>query len=189
MPMHKRSLLIFLALVTLGTVGTLYGYYNADSALPVNNGERVEEARPSEKITVYVTGAVNQPGLATLEANSRVADAVNLCGGVTPLADADNINMAQILKDGQQLKVPEKSLDSPVPDSPATPTNGAASKVSINTADAKTLETLPGIGPAMAKRIMDFRAEEGAFTALEDLKKIRGIGEAKFAKLKDLITL
>ena len=100
--------------------------------------------------------------------------------------------MAQILKDGQQLKGPEKTGTNGKTDSGKMDKTKAADsgeKVNINTADEKALDTLPGVGPAMAKRIIEYRESEGAFQSIEDIKKIRGIGEAKFAKMKDKICI
>ena len=193
MPMYRRSLYILLMLVVLGLGGTMYGYYTSGDAITLDTAEKTEERR-EERLTVYVTGAVNQAGVVTLPGNARVLDAVNACGGMLPTADADNVNLAQPLRDGQQIRVPTK-VAAPQPAETETlakssgrPTPPGA-KVNINTADEASLDTLPGIGPATAKRIIDYRQSEGPFQTLEDLKKVRGIGEAKFAKLKDMITL
>ena len=143
---------------------------------------------------MYVTGAINKPGVVTVREGARMADAVKACGGLLPTADGEKVNMAQVLKDGQQVRVPEKQAGSS-----ALPTNtGKASSavktkadgpININTASAEELDALPGIGPAMAKRIIEYRETEGAFTAIEDIKKVKGIGEAKFEKMKDKICL
>ena len=111
-------------------------------------------------------------------------DAVNVCGGLLPTADEKAVNMAQVLKDGAQLQVPVKG---------AAGAGGSgkdsSGRVSINTADEKALDTLPGIGPAMARRIVEYRQSNGGFQSLEDLKKVKGIGAAKFEKLKDKVCL
>ena len=116
---------------------------------------------------------------------ANLRDAVNACGGVLPNADHENINMAQVLKDGQQLRVPEKTNGSSQAGTAGNSGTGKAGLVNINTADEKALDALPGIGPAMAKRIIEYRETEGQFQTIEDLKKVKGIGDAKFNKMKD----
>jgi competence protein ComEA len=103
-----------------------------------------------------------------------------------PTADSEKVNLAQTLKDGQQLRVPERKLDGTGARSQTKDDKGL---VNINTADEKALDSLPGVGPAMAKRIIEYRETEGAFQSIEDIKKIKGIGETKFAKLKDKICI
>ena len=102
--------------------------------------------------------------------------------------------MAQVLKDGQQVRVPEKQAgSSALPANTGKASSAVKTKadgpININTASAEELDALPGIGPAMAKRIIEYRETEGAFTAIEDIKKVKGIGEAKFEKMKDKICL
>ena len=177
----------------------MYGYYGEDGSIELAAAEKPSEATDGSnvshaKIVVYVVGAVNRPGVVTLDANTRAADAVNACGGVLPTADVEHVNMAQMLKDGQQLRVPEKAGTDAAQGE--TQGKGAAEKgksadgkININTADEKALDELPGVGPAMAKRIIEYRQSEGMFQSPEDLKKVRGIGEAKFEKMKDKITI
>lgn len=190
MPMYKRSMLILLLLASVVIGGTLYGYHEKDLSVELDAATQKRAAEKNmavgEKITVYVSGAVNRPGVIKLDEGARVVDAVNLCGGILPTADESKVNMAQVLKDGVQIRVPEKTIAESELGKVQEKVDG---KVNINTADSKTLDSLPGIGPAMAQRIVDYRQTEGAFQTLEDLKKVRGIGDAKFAKLKDKITL
>lgn len=199
LPMYRKSMLILLLIVLAVAGGTYYGCYmqeketvqlDAASQAVTQSGSQEDRA----EITVYVTGAINKPGVVTVKEGARTADAVKACGGLLPTADGEKVNMAQVLKDGQQVRVPEKQAGSP-----ATPANtgkaSSASKtkadgpININTASAEELDALPGIGPAMAKRIIEYRETEGAFTAIEDIKKVKGIGEAKFEKMKDKICL
>ncbi len=199
MPMYRKSLLILVLLVLVVTGGTMYGYYGEDGSIELAAAEKPSEATDGSnasraKIVVYVVGAVNRPGVVTLDANARAADAVNACGGVLPTADVEHVNMAQMLKDGQQLRVPEKAgTDAAQGEAQgkgaAEKGKSADGKININTADEKALDELPGVGPAMAKRIIEYRQSEGMFQSPEDLKKVRGIGEAKFEKMKDKITI
>jgi len=183
MPMYKRSMFVFLLLAAVVLSGLFYGYGEKDEARQLASAEK---QAPVESIAVYVSGAVNKPGVVSLPAGSRVIDAVNRCGGVLPSADAAKVNMAQPLKDGAQISVPERAAALPGEPTEAAKSDG---KININQADAKALDSLPGIGPAMAERIIAYRKQSGGFQSLDELKKVQGIGEAKFAKLKDKITL
>ena len=192
--MYKKAMFILLIIVIAAAGGTYYGLYQEEQSAVLESAGTSESNLPAKEITVYVTGAVNKPGLVKVPEGARAADAVNACGGLLPTADSEKVNMAQALKDGQQLKVPEKNPavngsqnDRSKIDKSKSVDNGE--KVNINTADERTLDNLPGIGPAMAKRIIEYRETEGAFQSIEDIKKIRGIGEAKFAKLKDKICI
>ena len=194
MPMFKRSMLILLLLGMAAAGGLMYGYSERDSAVKRSSGESISAEVPAHEITVYVTGAVNRPGVVTLKEGARIGDAVNSCGGVLPTGDAERINMAQVLKDGQKIQVPEKAqaakaaaADKSKSAKAGSPGDGAL--VNINTADLQALDALPGVGPSTAQKIIDYRETEGAFQDIADLKKIKGIGEAKFAKLKDKICI
>ena len=192
MPMYKKAMFILLIIVIAAAGGTYYGLYQEEQSVVLESAGTSESDLPAKEITVYVTGAVNKPGLVKVPEGARAADAVNACGGLLPTADSEKVNMAQALKDGQQLKVPEKNPTangSQIERSNKSKSADIGEKVNINTADEKALDTLPGIGPAMAKRIIEYRETEGAFQSIEDIKKIRGIGDAKFAKLKDKICI
>ena len=139
---------------------------------------------------------VNKPGIVTLAQGARIADAIDACGGLLPTADESKVNMAKEVQDGQQIRVPEKKGQgqdqqgkSRQKGTSKTQSADAGSPVNINTADAQELDKLPGVGPAMAQRIIDYREQNGGFQNIEDLKKIKGIGEAKFNKLKDQVCL
>ena len=199
LPMYRKSILILLLIVLAVAGGTYYGCYmqekesiqlDAASQTVTQGGSQEDRA----EITVYVTGAINKPGVVTVREGARTADAVKACGGLQPTADGDNDNMPQVLKDGQQVRVPEKQAgSSALPANTGKASSAVKTKadgpININTASAEELDALPGIGPAMAKRIIEYRETEGAFTAIEDIKKVKGIGEAKFEKMKDKICL
>lgn len=151
--------------------------------------------RPSSLI-IDVAGAVTHPGLVRIVAGSRVADAIDAAGGPTPDADLGRINRAAPITDGARVYVPHigetsvpSALGDPGPASAAGPEASAvAGPVNINTADAAGLDALPGIGPATAQAIIDYRTQHGPFARVEDLMDVRGIGEAKFAQLHNLVT-
>lgn len=200
MPMYKKSLVILLAIIAVAAGATFYGLHEDEPALTTEatTTETAKAQQPAgQDIVVYITGAVQKPGIVHLPAGARVADAVEACGGFLPVANTEAINLAQSLKDGQQIKVPEKgtAVQAQAANTSAAPSQNAAAAgdngglVNINNADEKQLDTLPGVGPAMAKRIIEYRETEGGFTAIEDLKKIKGIGEAKFNKMKDKVCI
>lgn len=146
-------------------------------------------------LRIYVSGAVLSPGVYRLKPDSLVADAIDLAGGPAEDADLVAINLAHALSDGEQVYVPSKE-ERPSPPPPISrteslpPTNraqdeGTSKLIDLNQATQEELETLPGIGPAMAQRIIAGRP----YHAIEDVLNVKGIGEAKFAKIKPLITV
>lgn len=150
------------------------------------------------QIVVSVVGAVDTPGLVTLAPGARVADAITASGGLVPDAEPESLNQAQLLVDGQQLVVPTAGGSAAgAADSGTAGTGGAAGAagaagagmVSLNSADAAQLVTLDGVGEATAAAIIEHRHQIGGFTAIEQLLDVSGIGPAKYAVLKDVVTL
>lgn len=157
------------------------------------------------KVTVHVVGQVRRPGIVTLDAGARVADAIDEVGGATGRADLGSVNLARLLVDGEQVVVPkpgESIAAAPAPGAAApgagapaggAPAGGAApaagGPVNLNTADLATLETLPGVGPVLAQRILDWRTEHGRFTAVEELGEVSGIGDKIYAQLAPKVTV
>ena len=188
MPMFKKSLLILLILALAALGGTMYGYYTEQQTITLDPAvsENIPAKRP---VTVYVCGEVKKPGLVTLTEGERVADAVNAAGGVIDTADIDRINMAAFLEDGMQIRVPERMGGFAERAKSTSPGKNAEGKINLNTANEKELQELPGIGPAMSARIIEYREANGDFQNIEDIKKVRGIGNAKFEKMKDLVTI
>jgi competence protein ComEA len=144
-------------------------------------------------LIVYVSGAVAQPGVYTLPPDARVADALSAAGGATAEADLAQINLARRIHDEEQIHIPRQgdpTLPAPAPTpAPAVASaGGSPGKVNINTASAAELDTLPGIGPGYAERIIAYREANGPFQHIEDIQNVPGIGPATFARIKGLIT-
>jgi competence protein ComEA len=147
-------------------------------------------------IMVYVTGAVAQQGVYALPWNSRIEDAIAAAGGAASDADLLGVNLAEHLRDAQQIYVPCQSdtatpvLPTPMPTtSSADASSPGGQRVNINSATASELETLPGIGPALAQRIIDYRETNGPFRTPEDITQVTGIGERTLEQLRDKITV
>ncbi|HEY3238762.1 MAG TPA: helix-hairpin-helix domain-containing protein [Acidimicrobiia bacterium] len=142
-------------------------------------------------VVVHVAGAVVRPGLYRLAAGSRVADAIELAGGPRPRADLDRLNLAARLVDGQRVAVSRRG--EPVPPGPVDSGPAAdggtspAGPVDLNTAGTVELETLPGVGPATARKILEERSRRGGFRSVRDLLGVAGIGERRFAELRDRV--
>jgi competence protein ComEA len=135
-------------------------------------------------ILVYVTGAVNKPETTvSLPAGSRVQDAIDAAGGTTDQANLESVNLAGIVRDGDQVHVPELAAETET----VLPTPMGGEIVHINTATLEEIDTLPDIGPALAQRILDYRDANGAFANLEALDGIEGIGPALLEKIAPLV--
>jgi competence protein ComEA len=130
-------------------------------------------------LTVYVSGAVATPGVYTLPGGSRLEAAVQAAGGLMPGAEAEKINLAALLEDGQQVEVPGVIDTGHI----------NAGRVDINTASASELDALPGIGPTTAQAIVDFRLQNGPFQFIQDIQKVPGVGPTTYDRIKDYITV
>ena len=175
-----------------------------------NETKEQEKVDITKKIMVYITGEVKNPGIYELEENSRIKDIIEKAGGLKETADITDINLATILQDEDKITIPSKEENkqekqntekiqsnkqskttekSQNTTSISTNTTGKNqnTKVNINTATQTELETLPGIGPSIASKIVSYRKENGKFKSIEEIKKVNGIGESKYKKIKELI--
>jgi competence protein ComEA len=149
---------------------------------------------PSPRLVVHVAGAVREPGVVTLDAGARVVDALEAAGGAVRRADLDRLNLAAPVADGERVLV-ERTGDPPAAqpidpvalpgETPATPSG----PVNVNTATATELETLPGIGPALAAAIIEERERRGGFGSVDELEAVRGIGSQRLADIAGLVTV
>ena len=169
----------------------------------VNEDETIKEVE-EKNIMVHITGAVKNEGVVYLDSDSRVINAIEEAGGATQEADLSKINLVFPLEDGMKIYIPSiyddenieneieedeyitKSSDEIISEQSS---KEAESKVNINKATQTELETLPGIGPSTALKIIEYRENEGKFKKIEDIKEVSGIGEAKFEKIKDFIEI
>jgi competence protein ComEA len=137
-------------------------------------------------IVVDVAGKVRRPGIVELQAGSRVVDALRAAGGVRKGVDTSSLNLARLLVDGEQIVVGLEVPAAPtMPTSPSTSgSSGTITPVNLNTATLEQLDTLPGIGPVTAQAILDWRADNGAFTSVDELLEVSGIGDATLADIE-----
>ncbi len=199
--MRLRLLVIglFLMVVILGAFVVVLAGRPQPVQITIIPPEPTSTALPTATpppIMVYVTGSVANPETTvSLPQGSRVSDALEAVGGVLDNADLERVNLAGILHDGDQIHVPaleEVALGLDEVDAEVgkdlLPTPSGGTVVYINTATQEELETLPGIGPAMAQRIIDYREANGPFHSLEDLDNVRGIGPATLENLAPLVS-
>lgn len=197
----------FYVLMVLFAIGSAGYYYFVLPTEQENSSLNPQEKIPNENVTTTVSeiesvqqvskimmadikGAVNSPGVYKVETGERVIDLVEKAGGLTEDADHSQVNFAMYVEDQMVVYIPkigEESEISPGITQPVTTTD--SSKMNINKAGVDELDELPGIGPAKAETIIEYRDTNGPFKTIEDLKSISGIGEKTFDKLKDLITV
>lgn len=185
----KRKIILIMTLAMV-IVGTSFYFFSEEKEnfLPSKNFES-----PKTEISVYISGQVKNSAVITFkdEENLKIIDAVNAAGGLTEFADTEVINLSEPLIDGQHIHIPTKKIFLQENSSADTKNNSSSSSelININTADENELQKIKGVGPGIAKRILDFREQNGNFKTIDDIKKVRGIGEKKFEKMKDFITV
>lgn len=205
----KKQKIILNIIAILVAIGIIYFINNKnqtnnielDENILVSNQNTKQMSQDTEKIViVHITGSVKNPGIVKLKEGSRIEDAIEAAGGLTENADISNVNLAYVLDDGTKIKIPnlddEDIGDEDVvskdsgegiiqDDEKTTNTN----IVNINKATENELSTLPGIGNSLATRIVEYRKQNGNFKTIEDIKNVSGIGESKFANIKDFISI
>ncbi|MFG2191592.1 helix-hairpin-helix domain-containing protein [Streptomyces sp. NPDC048639] len=149
----------------------------------------------ARRVVIDVAGKVRNPGIFRLPTGSRVADALEAAGGVRPGTDTRALNRARVLNDGEQIVVggpPGAGAAGPGSGTPGAggasgPGGGNASPISLNSATAEQLDALPGVGPVLARHILEYREQNGGFTSVAQLREVNGIGDARFADLQPLV--
>ena len=167
---------------------------SSDESMEEQEIKKEENNITNKKITVYVSGAVNEPGIVTLNEGDRLAKAVEKVGGTTKKADLNGINMAIKLQDEMHYIIPR--IGEVVKDSESEvisdgnfnqAESSKTSQININTATIEELDKLPGVGEATANKIVNHRSESGEFKSIEEIKNVNGIGDKKFEEMKNLI--
>ncbi|MCF6096623.1 helix-hairpin-helix domain-containing protein [Thermovorax subterraneus] len=196
----KREKILLFALASVSLMAAVFAYraffvkvpdvafkLEGGKAIPVfesenNSGEVSDEV----KIVVHVAGAVKNPGVYELKEGSRVIDAVKAAGGYISEADVTGINLAKKLQDEDKIYIPRLG-ESAAFDGVSGGVSPPDGKININSAGIDELDKLPGIGLALAQRIIDYRNQHGPFKSIEELKNVSGIGEKRFEEIKNLV--
>ena len=204
---NNKKIIIILLVIIIGII--IYFIYNnfyfEDTGTDMVNDILIKEdniveenslteSKESDKVIVHITGEINNPGIIELESGDRIFNAIEKAGGTTKNADTSKINLAQVVEDGMKINVPninDKEIVTEETVSTVSNSNNIQQKkqniVNINSASQTELETLPGIGPSIASKIVNYRKEKGKFSKIEDIMNVNGIGEAKFEKIKKYI--
>lgn len=158
------------------------------------SNEVEQEEIIDKKIVVHITGEIENEGIIEIEKDARIADVIDQAGGTTTEADLSKINLAYSVKDGQKIYIPnindekvEEYITEEAGDAVIVEEEKVTGKVNINTAKQTELETLSGIGPSTALKIINYRQENGEFKTIEDIKNVPGIGDSKFENIKESI--
>jgi len=210
---QKNNILIIIGIIVLVGIYWFFNIYTntqdittQDNMLEVveNTTKEDNEEREEDIIIVHITGGVNNPGIVELKENCRIEDAIEAAGGLTEDSDIKDVNLAYMLEDGIKIRIPMIDDDydaSGKEESYITEDSGknvilednsessSNSIVNINKATQTELETLPGIGPSLATKIIEYRESNGKFSKKEDIKNVTGIGDSKYANMEDFITV
>ncbi len=197
---HKKSIFCVVLIVSVGvgvTVYRLYAHHGSIETLEINPVQSVFEAQAGNfeqerRIVVHIGGGVVSPGVYSLKKGDRVLDLLNSAGGALPQASLDKINLAQPLRDGQRITVPVNSVSQPKnsgPDFKKGEPKKEMGKVDINLATEEEWAALSGIGPGLARLIVEEREKRGDFKTIEDLLRVRGIGDMKLKKIRQWVVL
>ena len=190
---YRDQIIIGIMILVFAGLG-LYENRNTEnefSSRLMNNTEIVDEENEEEKssIFVHITGAVVNPGIIELPANSRLNDAIHLAGGTTPQADIDSVNLALKMEDEMKVHVPLiGEIEENQMHSLASQETNSKGHINLNTATKEELMTLPNIGEVKADSIIAYR-DESPFKSIEDLKNVSGIGDKTFEQLQELVTV
>ena len=206
---NKKTKIIISAIIIIGGILIIYtinkeqNYELDENAIVETKAEESKETEvEKEKIIIHISGAVKKEGIVELEENSRISDAIEKAEGIKENADLQKINLAYKLEDGMKIYIPEKGEKkdeneisenikiTEKEDKYIIQENNnkkETTKVNINTANQSELESLPGIGASTAIKIIEYRKENGKFSKIEDIKGVKGIGNAKYEKIKNLI--
>ncbi len=200
----QRKMVIIIAILVIILIGRKiydsnhFEEANSEEILVKDKKESIKKDEEEEDImAVHVTGEVKKPGVVKVKEGSRIEDIIEAAGGLTENADTTNINLAYMVEDGMKIRIPSSneedieenyiSVDSGKRVIMSDESNNSSLIVNINTANETELEQLPGIGPSISSKIVDYRNQNGKFKNIEDIKNVTGIGDSKYEKIKDFI--
>ena len=212
---NKKTKILLIILIAIMAIGiSYYAYQNEKESqniieqqnLEIEENKQEESSKETKKIIVHVSGAVQNEGVIELEENSRIADAIEKAGGFREDAYTKDVNLAYKLEDGMKIYIPtmeekenektnvivESNIETENNNNSYSNTDegkNVNSKVNINTASKEELDTLPGIGPSTAEKIINYRKENGKFKSIEGIKDVSGIGDSKYENIKDMIEI
>ena len=196
---NKKTIIIIISIIFIIIILIIFNNKNEEVSIIQEIDDNIvekENTQEKNKIIVHITGCVINSGVIEIEEGARIVDAIEVAGGVTEEADISKINLAYVVKDAQKIYIPsiydEKDIEY------ITTENGdnviiednnkrESEMVNINTATQTELETLPGIGPSTALKIINYREDNGKFNSIEEIKQVPGIGDSKFNNIKDMI--
>lgn len=191
----RRAAVVLAAVLLLGAAAAGFGVWRSRpvaEAIPVSLPSVTSSDAAADgtgELVVSVAGQVLRPGLVRLPPGARVADAVAAAGGPVPGAELTGLNLARRLTDGEHVVVGPVPMAAGAGAGAGGSGAAAGARVDLNTANLADLDALPGVGPVTAQRILDWRQQHGRFTAVDQLREIEGIGESRFARLRDLVTV
>ncbi len=197
---EKITIILLLIVIIVGVGIVIYKNINNEDNFIINRASDISENNPAMEIEIpsviiHIAGAVENPGVYQLKSTDRIVDAVKIAGGAAEEANLDLINLAALLKDGQKIIIPYKISNETDEGINKNMFNNIQSeyyfssntKININTADTNMLQTLPGIGPVLSGKIIEYRNKNGFFVEIDDIQDVSGIAEKKYEGIKDLI--
>ena len=202
--LKQRKVIIITVVVIIGFI-FLKLYNNSESfnseELYTSEKNIISEKNTEEEediIVIHITGEVKKPGVVKIKQGSRIEDVISAAGGLTENGDITNVNLAYVVEDGMKIRIPSDnegngSEDYITEDSgkgiimSEEGSDSSSSIVNINTANETELEQLPGIGPSISRKIVEYRNKNGKYKSIEDIKNVTGIGDSKYEKIKDFI--
>ena len=203
--LKQRKIIIIIAILVIILLGWKYydskNYEEVNSQEILNSNTKKENKSSDEEeemMAVHITGEVKKSGVVKIKEGSRIEDIIKAAGGLTENADITNVNLAFVVEDGMKIRIPsvneEKTDEDYITEDSGKGvimtdenTSTSSSVININTASESELEQLPGIGPSISSRIVEYRNKNGKFKSIEDIKNVTGIGDSKFDKIKSLI--
>lgn len=189
---EKYVILILVSIILIG--GGIFYFYNYNQEPYIEKSDKIYSEKKTEshlptpeegEIIIHISGAVKNPSVYKLKSGARIFDAVNAAGGYSNEADIDKINLVANIKDGEKIHIPYKAQTQ---QRNLANNEYSANLININTATEGELCNLPGIGPSLSKRIIEYRSTH-PFSSIEEIKDVKGIGEKKFENIKNLITV